>query len=65
MKQGIADTMSESPTVMDRAEIEWYAWAKENNIDHTNTTPETYKLMAEAFMDGYLSGFTKRFTEGE
>jgi hypothetical protein len=43
----------------------WVKWAIDNNIDPTNTTPETYMLMSDAFVDGYLSGFTKRFTEGE
>ena len=51
-------------TIMDRADMEWTAWAKENNITTTNTQPETLSLMYEAFVDGYTNGFTKRFTEG-
>ena len=52
-------------TMLDKANLAWQEWANENNVHATNTTRETYVLMHDAFVDGYLSGFTKRFTEGE
>ena len=55
---------TENLTMLDKANNAWVKWATENNIDAVNTQPETYKLMAEAFVDGYLKGFTKRLTEG-
>jgi len=59
------DNMTESSTIMHRAEVEWGKWAKENDITVLNTSPDTYQLMQEAFIDGYTNGFVKRFTEGE
>ena len=51
-------------TMLDKARNAWIKWAEDNNIAITNTQPETYRLMSEAFVDGYLKGFTKRLTEG-
>ena len=59
------DNMTESSTIMHRAEVEWGKWAGENDITVLNTSPDTYQLMQEAFIDGYTNGFVKRFTEGE
>lgn len=62
---GQDDTMSNDATIMERASREWIEWADANDICPTNTTPETYTLMSGAFIDGYVNGFVKRFTEGE
>ena len=61
------DNVSEDSedSIMHKANRAWVKWATDNNITATNTSPETYKLMAEAFVDGYTNGFVKRFTEGE
>jgi hypothetical protein len=59
------DNVSNNSTIMEKAGTEWRKWATENNISPTNTTPETYMLMQDAFVDGYTNGFVKRFTEGE
>lgn len=53
---------AENLTMLDKAVLEFYKWSKDNNITLLNTAPETYKLMEEAFTDGYLKGFTKRIT---
>ena len=58
------DMNAENLTMLDKANNAWVKWAKDNNIDAVNTAPETYKLMSEAFIDGYLKGFAKRLTEG-
>ena len=60
------DNVSENSddSIVQRASRAWFKWATDNNIAHANTDGETYKLMSEAFIDGYLNGFTKRFTEG-
>lgn len=60
------DNVSENSedSIMHKANRAWVKWATDNNINATNTSPETYKLMAEAFVDGYTNGFVKRFTEG-
>lgn len=55
---------TENLTMLDKARNAWIKWAEDNNIAITNTQPETYRLMSEAFVDGYLKGFTKRLTEG-
>jgi hypothetical protein len=55
----------QTDSITHKASRAWVKWAIDNNIDPTNTSPETYMLMSDAFVDGYLSGFTKRFTEGE
>lgn len=55
---------TENLTMLDKANNAWVKWAQDNNITSVNTSPETYKLMAEAFVDGYLKGFAKRLTEG-
>lgn len=65
LNMGNPDMMSDNPTIMTTAQMEWVDWATENKVTPTNTQPETYVLMQEAFIDGYVNGFTKRFTEGE
>lgn len=55
---------AEELTMLDKATTAWLEWAKTNNIDATNTQQETYHLMHEAFVDGYLKGFVKRISEG-
>lgn len=55
---------TENLTMLDKANVAFYKWANDNNISLTNTQPETFKLMEEAFVDGYLKGFAKRLTEG-
>ena len=66
MDNELIDKLSEcsDDSIIRRAGWAWQKWADDNGITPTNTQPETYKLMSEAFIDGYLSGFTKRFTEG-
>jgi hypothetical protein len=49
-------------TIEARAHLAWYKWTKESNIDPNTADPETYELMKDAFIDGYLNGFTKRIT---
>ena len=51
-------------TMLDKARNAWIKWAEDNNVTMTNTQTETIELMEEAFVDGYLKGFTKRLTEG-
>lgn len=60
------DMVSENSedSIMHKAGQAWLKWATDNNITATNTSPETYDLMQEAFIDGYINGFVKRFTEG-
>ena len=60
------DNVSENSedSIVHRASRAWLKWATDNNINIRNTTPETYTLMQEAFIDGYTNGFVKRFTEG-
>lgn len=53
---------AENLTMLDKAHQAWWQWATDNQVTTTNTSPETYKLMCEAFIDGYLKGFTKRIT---
>lgn len=55
---------AEELTMLDKARNEWRTWADANNITPTNTQSETYDLMHEAFIDGYLKGFVKRISEG-
>lgn len=55
---------TENLTMLDKANLAFYKWSKDNDISLTNTQPETFKLMEEAFVDGYLKGFAKRLTEG-
>jgi hypothetical protein len=65
---GNTDIVSENPqedSILDKAHRAWFEWARDNNFNTLNTQLETFKLMGNAFVDGYLSGFTKRFTEGE
>ena len=66
MDNELIDKLSEcsDDSIVQRASRAWFKWATDNNIAHANTDGETYKLMSEAFIDGYLNGFTKRFTEG-
>lgn len=61
------DNVSENSeySIMHKAYQAWLKWAQDNDITPKNTQFETLKLMSEAFIDGYLNGFTKRFTEGE
>lgn len=51
-------------SIMHKASRAWFKWSRDNDITPINTQHETLKLMEEAFIDGYLNGFTKRFTEG-
>jgi hypothetical protein len=55
-------TGSSEDTIEARAHLAWYKWAKESNVDLNTADPETYELMKDAFIDGYLNGFTKRIT---
>lgn len=55
---------TENLTMLDKANLAWRRWAEDNNVAITTTEPQTYRLMSEAFVDGYLKGFTKRLTEG-
>ncbi len=55
-------SVNSEDTIEARAHLAWYKWAKENNIDPNTADPETYELMKDAFVDGYLNGFTKRIT---
>lgn len=55
---------TENLTMLDKARNAWFKWATDNNITVSNTQLETFKLMEEAFVDGYLKGFAKRLTEG-
>jgi hypothetical protein len=55
---------TENLTMLDKARNAWIKWAEDNNVTMTNTQTETIELMEEAFVDGYLKGFTKRLTEG-
>lgn len=57
-------TENQNLTMLDKAHGAFHKWAEDNNVTMTNTQTETYKLMSEAFVDGYLKGFTKRLTEG-
>ena len=60
-----ADNQSgNSEGIVGQAERAWIKWAKDNDITRMNTERETFKLMEEAFIDGYTNGFVKRFTEG-
>lgn len=61
----VSENSQQEDSIMHKANRAWVKWATDNNINATNTSPETYKLMAEAFVDGYTNGFVKRFTEGE
>ena len=63
---GVESDMSntENLTMLDKARNAWIKWAEDNNVTMTNTQTETIELMEEAFVDGYLKGFTKRLTEG-
>lgn len=66
IKEGV-DSMNdktENLTMLDKAYHAWVKWANDNSINLTNTQQETYDLMQEAFVDGYLKGFAKRLTEG-
>ena len=49
------DTQSENSedSIMHKAVQAWVKWANDNSINLTNTSPETYKLMAEAFIEAY------------
>ena len=55
-------SVNSEDTIEARAYIAWFKWAKESNIDPNTADPETYELMKDAFIDGYLNGFTKRIT---
>ena len=40
----------------------WYEWSRNNGITGSDIDMRKYELMREAFIDGYLNGFTKRIT---
>lgn len=55
-------SVNSEDTIEARAHLAWYKWTRESNIDPNTADPETYELMKDAFIDGYLNGFTKRIT---
>ena len=66
IKEGVEsmNDKTENLTMLEKANVAFYKWSRDNDITLLNTQPETYRLMSEAFVDGYLKGFTKRLTEG-